>query len=249
MSKHSEACCQIPPIISKGYEPKGKYVTLNGLKTYVTGPSNASQALFLVYDIFGFFDQTLQGADILAHSDKEHQYQVYMPDFFEGEPADISWYPPDTKEKGEKLGNFFSTKAGPPLHLPKIKDIVREASESNPNISSWGIMGYCWGAKIASLVAGQSTKFKAAVQVHPAMLDAADAEKVQIPMCVLASMDEAPDDVKSYEAGLKVTKHVETFSDQIHGWMAARADLDDPRVKEEYERGYKIALTFFHDNL
>ena len=172
-----------------------------------------------------------------------------MPDFFEGEPADISWYPPDTKEKGEKLGNFFNTKAGPPLHLPKIKEIIKEASDNNPNISSWGIMGYCWGAKIASLVAGQQTKFKAAVQVHPAMLDAADAEKVQIPMCVLASKDESAEDVKKYEDALKVTKHVETFDDQIHGWMAARADLDDAKVKQEYERGYKIALTFFHDNL
>lgn len=215
----------------------------------VTGPSNATQAILAVYDIFGFFPQTIQGVDILAHSDKEHPYQVFVPDFFDGEPADISWYPPDTKEKGEKLGNFFQTKAGPPLHLPKIKDIVKEASESNSNISSWGIIGYCWGGKMTSLVAGQQTKFKAAVQCHPAMLDPSDAEKVQIPMCVLASKDENADDVKKYEANLKVTKHVETFSDQLHGWMAARADLDDPIVLKEYERGYKIALTFFHDNL
>ena len=167
-----------------------------------------------------------------------------MPDFFEGEPADISWYPPDTSEKGEKLGNFFKTKAGPPMHLPKIKEIVKEVSESNPDITSWGIIGYCWGGKMASLVAGQQTKFKAAVQCHPAMLDPSDAENVQIPMCVLASKDEPAD-----EANLKVTKHVETFSTQIHGWMAARANLQDPTVLKEYERGYKIALTFFHDNL
>jgi hypothetical protein len=64
----------------------------------------------LSYDIFGFFPQTLQGADILAHGDNERQYQVFMPDFFDGEPADISWYPPDNKEKEEKLGNFFSVR-------------------------------------------------------------------------------------------------------------------------------------------
>jgi len=33
MHGHSAACCNIPPIISKGYEPKGKYETINGLKT------------------------------------------------------------------------------------------------------------------------------------------------------------------------------------------------------------------------
>ena len=30
---HSAACCSIPPIISKGYEAKGKYETLGGTKT------------------------------------------------------------------------------------------------------------------------------------------------------------------------------------------------------------------------
>lgn len=33
---------------------------------------------------------------------------MFMPDFFDGKPADISWYPPDTDDKGKKLGEFFS---------------------------------------------------------------------------------------------------------------------------------------------
>ena len=57
----------------------------------VTGPASAKTAILVIYDIFGFFPQTLQGADILANSDKNHTYQVFMPDFFEGEPADIAW--------------------------------------------------------------------------------------------------------------------------------------------------------------
>jgi len=58
----------------------------------VTGPASAKNAILVVYDIFGYFPQTLQGADILATSDEKHSYQVFMPDFFEGEPADIAWY-------------------------------------------------------------------------------------------------------------------------------------------------------------
>jgi len=57
----------------------------------VTGPANASKAILYVYDIFGYYPQSLQGADILSTSDKDHTYQVFMPDFFEGNPADISW--------------------------------------------------------------------------------------------------------------------------------------------------------------
>jgi hypothetical protein len=92
----SQACCTVPPVISKGYEAKGTYTTIDGMKTYTTGPKDAKKALLVVYDIFGFKDQTLQGADILATSDNENQYQVFMPDFFEGKPVDISDYPPDT---------------------------------------------------------------------------------------------------------------------------------------------------------
>ena len=106
---HSAACCRIPPIQSKDYKEKGKYETIGGLKTCilcslvitfyliywhradVTGPPTASKALLYIFDIFGYYPQSLQGADILSTSDSHAQYQVFMPDFFEGSPADYSW--------------------------------------------------------------------------------------------------------------------------------------------------------------
>lgn len=33
MSGVSKACCQIPPIVAQGYQGKGEYKTINGLKT------------------------------------------------------------------------------------------------------------------------------------------------------------------------------------------------------------------------
>ncbi|KAI9750957.1 MAG: hydrolase 76 protein [Chaenotheca gracillima] len=249
MSKHSAACCTIPPVVTEGYKGKGKYIEADGLKCYTTGPSTAKTAILVIYDIFGYFPQTIQGADILAHADKEHQYQVFMPDFFDGKPADISWYPPDTKEKGEKLGNFFSTTAAPPKAVERLPKILKSIQSSSPNIESWGVVGFCWGGKIVSLTSGAGTPFKAGAQAHPAMVDAEDAKKVTIPMAMLASKDEPADDVKAFKENLSVKNHVETFSDQIHGWMAARGDLNDPKVKSEYERGYQALLTFFHEHL
>jgi hypothetical protein len=58
----------------------------------VTGPSDATKAILVIYDIFGYFEQTLQGADILAHGDSENKYKVFIPDWFEGSPAAIEWY-------------------------------------------------------------------------------------------------------------------------------------------------------------
>jgi len=249
MSKHSEACCKIPPVVVEGYEPKGKYIDLNGTKTYVTGPESADTAILSLYDIFGFFPQTIQGADILAYSDSAHPYQVFMPDFFGGNPADVSWYPPDSDEKKEKFTKWLGENAAPPKHLPKVPTLLEAAEKTNSNIKSWGVIGYCWGGKMASLIASKDGKIKAAVQTSPAMVDPAEASNVKIPMMMLASMEEPADDVKQYDENLKVTKHVETFSDQLHGFMSARADLKDEKVKAEYERGYKLALQFFHDNI
>lgn len=101
---------------------------------------------------------------------------------------------------------------------------------------------------MVSLIGGRETKFKAGVQTSPAMVDPADGEKLTIPMCILASEEEPADAVAKYESNMKVKKHVETFKN-LHGFMSARADLKDEYQKEAYERGYKVALTFFHDNL
>ena len=91
------------------------------------------------------------------------------------------------------------------------------------------------------------TPFTAAVSCHPAMVDPADGPNVKVPFCLLPSKDEDAGAVKGFADGLKVRNHVETFSDQIHGWMAARADLQDETVAKEYRRGYEVVLKFLGD--
>ncbi|KAI9744669.1 MAG: hypothetical protein M1818_002198 [Claussenomyces sp. TS43310] len=243
MSKHSAACCSIPPVIYKGYEPKGSYKTIDGIKSYITGKENATTGIFVVYDIFGFFPQTLQGADILATSDKDHQYQVFVPDFFDGTPADIAWYPPDTKEKGEKLGAWFTTR-GPPMGVEKVTPILDGYRKTYPNIKTWVAIGFCWGGKVISLSSSAGTPWKAAAQSSPAMVDPDDATKVSIPMMMLASKEEKKEDVEQYGKNLTVPKQVE-FYDEIHGFMTARSDLSEERGRAAYEKGYKTVLEFF----
>jgi len=247
-STQSQACCNTPAVVSKGYRPKGDYIEADGLKTYATGPSSAKQGILIVYDIFGFFPQTLQGADLLAYTDKDRPFQVFMPDFFEGNPADISWYPPDNKEKEQKLGAFFKTAAAPPKTLPRIPKIIEELGKAK-GVEKWAILGFCWGGKIVNLSSLEGTPFKAAAACHPAMIAAEDAPGVTIPYLMLPSGDEPKDDVEKWEKGLKVPHKVEWFHDQVHGFMAARSDLEQEKVKKEYERGYKTVLGFFHQHM
>lgn len=45
---HSTACCNIPPIVSSGYQKKGDYQTIADRKTYVTGPVDSASKGILV---------------------------------------------------------------------------------------------------------------------------------------------------------------------------------------------------------
>lgn len=81
------------------------------------------------------------------------------------------------------------------------------------------------------------------------MVDPNDAPNVKIPMLMIPSQDEPKDDVDKYQKGLTVPNQVEWFNEQIHGFMAARANLEDPKVSSAYEKGYQILLNWFHDQL
>ncbi|RMD40063.1 hypothetical protein DV735_g5059, partial [Chaetothyriales sp. CBS 134920] len=240
----------LPAVVTEGYEPKGKYIELNGVKTYVTGPSDADTAVFVIFDIFGFFPQTLQGADILAAPDnKGRRKQVFIPDFWDGKPADISWLPPDTEEKKAAFNGWFAASASPPKHLPRVPALLDAAEKVNPKIRSWGMVGYCWGGKMVSLIAGRDTRFKVGVQTSPALLDLADAPKIKIPMLVLPSKDEPLDEYEKYRDAITVPNRLEYFANQIHGWMSARGDLKDPAVLKDYERGYQLTADFLAEYL
>lgn len=209
----------------------------------MTGSQKADTAILAIYDIFGYFPQILQGVDILAYSDQASRYQVFMPDFFEGNTANIDRMPPDNEEKQKALGEWLQS-AQPELHLPKIERFLDAAETLNQEIARWVVIGYCWGGKMVSLLAANDTRLRAAVQTSPAMVDPEDAKKVKIPMMVLASGDEPRDIIEQYAANLTVPKHVEVFDGQVHGSMSARADLADVNVREQYERGYRLVLHF-----
>ena len=38
------------------------------------------------------------------------------------------------------------------------------------------------------------------------------------------------------------------FGDMVHGWMSARADLEDEKVREGYKRGYNIVREWLQEH-
>ncbi|TVY40957.1 putative AIM2 family protein [Lachnellula occidentalis] len=232
---YSKACCSRPPVTLRGgynYNQTGKYVQYDGLKTYETGSPTTKRGILMIYDIFGIFVQTVRGADILASGHHETpdaggEYKVFMPDWFGDHAADVHAYPPKTLKEVAAINAFMNGPADPARTVPKIGPLMEALKKANPQIEDWAILGFCWGGKIAALVS---------------------REGIAIPMVVLPSLDEVPEEVDPWIQDLKMvstSSFSETFPDSVHGWMASRADFEDLHKFEEYLRGYRIVREFF----
>ena len=136
-----------------------------------TGPSNASTAILVIGDIFGFGSQVLQarhlmlvfsaqfssdpfafsqGADILAYGgDSSHQHAVYVPDFLRGQYAHHQWFTSKSSENQKAMGEYFGGPANPAKALEAIPASIKDIeSESNGTIKTWAVLGLCWGGKV-----------------------------------------------------------------------------------------------------
>jgi dienelactone hydrolase len=101
--------------------------------------------VIVVYDIFGFYPQTLKGADRLA---EQLNAVALVPDYLEGVYAEHSWIPPDTEEKKAAFGAFFANHAAPPKVVPKVQATIAEAKTKFPSVEKWAVLGLCWGGKV-----------------------------------------------------------------------------------------------------
>jgi len=237
-------CCTLPPIYHE-YTPKGEYKPYGGHdKAYIVGPTGTGKALIIVYDIFGFFPQTIQGADILAET---LQARVVMPDFFGDKRWPIEGIPPRSKEEGEALQLFFKTEANPDSIVPKVTPVARELQKEGA--TKIGALGYCWGAKITMICGGIKEDWVTSVAgIHPSLLNDADIEALKVPVALYPSKDENEDDSKRFSAIISKSKKndYKVYPTMRHGWAAARGDLVDPEGLKQYKDVYARTAGFFY---
>ena len=159
------ACCSIPPV-KHDYTPKGSYAPFAGFqRAYITGPQQSALAIVTVFDIFGFFPQTQQGADALAHT---LNAKVVMPDFFEPDkPFPVEKFPPRSQEDRDAIQAFF---AGPAKPERAVDGLIR-AGEAlrKEGAQKVGAYGLCWGGKVTILAGSKESRvFDAVATLHPA---------------------------------------------------------------------------------
>lgn len=239
-----KSCCQLPPIQAE-YTPKGTYSDIDGLKTYVSGPEDAKAAILIIYDVFGFSPQIIQGADLLA----SQGFRVVMPDICKGTYCTPDMF--DGSEAGnKKKADFFS---GFPGAISSQSETVNKLiSGLKSKHASLGAVGYCWGYKVL-VVSDAFKQVGAFAGAHPSFIAEDDADKISQPLALLPSEGEDMkiinaiyDAVEKKNPGKSFVKHY----DQVpHGWMAARGDLKNEPGLSSYQDGYQTLSNFFKQYL
>ncbi|KAL3472489.1 dienelactone hydrolase [Aspergillus californicus] len=241
-----KACCSTPAVCNPATSTQEETDTAGEISLCVIGNRSSKRGVVLIYDIFGLYPQTKEGAALLS---RELDCLVIIPDFFHGDAAKIDWVGMDTDEKRSSMMAFFQAKANPVKNLAVLSDVMGHTKSLYPQVENWGILGLCWGAKLAALASGSDSRFTVSAQAHPSLLDVADAKAVTIPHICLSSSDEPADVLEQYEKEIQTASEFELYPTMFHGWMGARANLEDEHNAKEFQRGYKQISSFFNSRL
>lgn len=191
-------CCptDVKPVVNN-YVGTGTYVDIEGhFKMYMT-KNTSTIAIMELYDVFGSTPHTEQFADYLAEATG---YVVCVPDII-GDAWDPKNIPPtkegkfpagvEPAEGVEVLINWILTHHNTRLDRSESIEAVKKYLEKAYKITKLGVVGMCWGAKVAFTAANKTPEvFDAIASCHGSFLEKADVEKLDVPMCFLNSKDE-----------------------------------------------------------
>lgn len=164
LSNHySETSLSIPQgTVHKG-QPMGKEETVHGLNTYVIGNRTNPRGIIVIYsDIFGL---PLPNNKLIADAyAKSGEWLVYLPDFFEGDPARLKFADvaiPVDAAKRSAFAKYTGLLAETPSiimwmmrhkepHTNKVcMNFLQALRRATPRSQKIGMAGFCWGGKYA----------------------------------------------------------------------------------------------------
>ncbi|KAJ0034028.1 hypothetical protein Pint_24930 [Pistacia integerrima] len=232
----SSQCLENPPTLSPTCGT-GTVQEIAGLNTYVTGPSDSKLAILLVSDIFGYEAPLFRK---LADKVAAAGFLVMAPDFFYGDPVDLS-NPQFDRDAWRKI---HTTDKG----YEDAKPVI--AALKSKGVSAIGAAGFCWGGRVAVKLA--STDYiQAAVLLHPSRITVDDINEVKIPVAILgAEIDHITpaEQVKHFGEILssksEIDSLVKIFPGVSHGWTVKYKVEDESAVKSA-EEAHEDMLNWF----
>ncbi|KAJ3076068.1 hypothetical protein HDU98_005760 [Podochytrium sp. JEL0797] len=242
----SAECCAIRPLHSD-YTPKGTMASAitEGLDYYASPPATSNKAILFIFDIHGMHPNPKQIADSLAATLNCH---VLIPDFFKGSPVHMD-------QGREAVMEYIKTQLD---YDSKIKPDVEKSLDwltKEHNVSQVGLLGLCWGGKIA-VVGGSETgpgfaSVKAVAVAHPSRLEINDGRCLRVPICLLPSKGEDEGLMNGLFAevvanpGINAKSVHRRFEDMPHGCVGAGADFSDDLKSAKATEAVDLMAAFF----
>lgn len=223
---------------------------IGGVQCYTIGHDDCKKAIVGIFDVFGYWPSTQQGADILAAMTDT---RVILPDFFAGNPLPQEVVPWDTPEKKATVDQFVANQGSPVKCRDTLLTVANALQESG--VTTLGLYGLCWGSKGAIMACGKGTPFSAFVQIHPSFVDPQDANQICIPMASFTSKDEPQEILEQFYKNLHANPDIASkcithhYPNNHHGFAGARAKLQDPENYASFRDVYKRAADFFLERL
>jgi len=223
-------------------ESVGKFIDFNGINTYISGESNASNKKVILFltDVFG---HVFINNQLLADEYAKAGFLVVVPDLFNGDPRTLN--PPAP-------GVDIRTTWGP-KHTPEItRPIVNKALEGikkEYNPDSIYTVGYCFGARyVLQLLATDDVK--AGAIAHPSGVTIEDVRAITKPLFIAgaetdgAYTDELKKQTEVLLKEIKATYFTTLASGVSHGF-AVKGDITDPVVKFAKEKALRDTVEWF----
>ncbi|XP_031273822.1 endo-1,3;1,4-beta-D-glucanase-like [Pistacia vera] len=236
----SSQCLENPPTLTPTCGA-GTVQVFGGLNTYVTGPSDSKLAILLISDVFGY-EAPLFRTNICILADKVAAagFLVVAPDFFYGDPVDLS-NPQFDQDAWMKAHN---TDKG----YQDAKPVI--AALRSKGVSAIGAASFCWGGKVAVQLAS-SDDIQAAVLLHPGPITDDEINEVRIPIAILGvEIDHATplEQVKHFGEILSSKSEldclVKVFPGVSHGW-SVRYNVEDESAVKSAKEVHEDMLNWF----
>jgi len=249
-------------------EPTGTEETIGAFLTYVAKPPvskaknkkpAARKAIILLTDIFGLASPNPR---IMADTMALAGFTAYVPDLFDGEgqPLERMGHPdtPGHEPTGifAKLKLLVTMATLAPFffrHWPSNKTVGLNAFidllKSDRGHTRIGLVGYCYGAKVAVLSADHAD---AMVLCHPSMIEVVEVVDVKIPMSFAFAEEDGQTPPPKLELYRKVmegkTAEIVVYEGTTHGF-ASRPNVSIELVKAGYEGSMKQTTGWFAKHL
>ncbi|KAJ3715325.1 Alpha/Beta hydrolase protein [Lentinula raphanica] len=234
--------------------PEGKWVSINGVETYVgtpTGNYQKNKVLLFLSDAFG---PRFVNSQLLVDDFARNGIKTVAPDFFENDGA-----PPELLESPEKRQTFdlpaWLARHSPSATRSLVDKVIAELKEQG--VTEFAAVGYCYGGRLVFNFAFENVT-TVSIASHPSLLKSPDdlekyfsTSRAPLLLNTCTVDDQFPQSSQTQadaifgEGKFAPGYKREYFDGCTHGF-AVKGDMSNPKIKAGKEGAFKASVEWLY---